>query len=609
MKNILTLLLIGLSFSGYSQDRPYTNSNAHSHNDYINNIPFYRAYHQEFGSIEADIFPMQGELAVAHDKKDIDVNTTLTKLYLNPILELLSKDPQRKLRLLIDIKENHLEVLPILIKQLQPLNSLLSTPLAEKQLQIVISGNRPKPADFYNYPDYIFFDHDLSSNLTADQAKRVGLVSVPFPRFSKWNGLGALTAADEQRVKAVIDSAHRLNKQIRFWAAPDTKTAWITQMNLGVDVIGTDKIEDLGDLLKNLSKSTFRQESVVPTYKPTYRSDGKPGKVKNIILLIGDGMGLAHSYSAYTANQGKLNLFQMQNIGLSITTPANAYGTDSAAGATAMATGEKTNNRHIGTDPAGKSLKSIMSYASEAGKKTAIIVSESITGATPSSFYAHQTERDESLAIANDLTEAGIDIIVASGKKVINTPLNGTSSFQKLQNKGYTTVNSMDELMRSESNKIVAIMDDSVTRNVLDGRGPYLSNAFTKVTDILKKNPKGFFMMLEGSKIDGGGHSNNLPMLITESLDFDQVVGEALRFADENGETLVVVTADHECGGLTLLDGNIAKGEVIAEFATNDHTGIPVPVYAYGVHADQFRGIYQNTELFKKMLSLIQPSK
>lgn len=609
MKTILTLLLIALNFLCYSQDISYTNANAHSHNDYRNNIPFHRAYHQGFGSIEADIFPMHGELLVAHDKKDININQTLPNLYLNPILEVLSKNPERKLQLLIDIKENHLEVLPLLIKQLQPLRSLISTATADKQLRIIISGNRPKPADFYNYPDYIFFDHDLSTDLTPDQAKRVGLVSLPFTRFSKWNGLGSLTTADKKRVKAVIDSVHRLKKQIRFWGAPDTKTAWLTQMNLGVDVIGTDRIEDLGDLLKNLSRSTYRQESIAPIYKPSYRSDGKPGKVKNIIFLIGDGMGLAHSYSAYTANQGKLNLFQMQNIGLSITTPADAYGTDSAAGATAMATGEKTNNRHIGTDINGRSLKSIMSFASEAGKKTAIIVSESITGATPSSFYAHQTERDESLAIANDLPEAGIDIVVASGKKIINSPFKGTSSVQKLQNKGYTTVNTMDELMRSEADKIVAIMDDSVTRTVLEGRGPYLTKAFTKVSDILKKNPKGFFMMLEGSKIDGGGHSNNLPMLITESLDFDQVVGEALRFADENGETLVVVTADHECGGLTLLDGNIEKGEVTVEFTTNDHTGIPVPVYAYGVHADEFRGIYQNTELFKKMLSLLQSSK
>jgi alkaline phosphatase len=250
-----------------------------------------------------------------------------------------------------------------------------------------------------------------------------------------------------------------------------------------------------------------------------------------------------------------------------------------------------------------------MSFASEVGKKTAIIVSESITGATPSAFYAHQTERDESLAIANDLSEAGIDIIVGSGKNIMHRSFAGTSSYEKLKIKGYDTINTVDELMLSEADKIVAILDDSVTRPVLDGRGTYLSSVFRKVTGILNKNSKGFFMMLEGSKIDGGGHSNNLPMLITESLDFDQVVGEALRFADEDGETLVVVTADHECGGLTLLNGDIERGEVTAEFATNDHTGIPVPVYAYGVHANDFKGIYQNTELFKKMLSLLKSAK
>jgi len=113
-------------------------------------------------------------------------------------------------------------------------------------------------------------------------------------------------------------------------------------------------------------------------------------------------------------------------------------------------------------------------------------------------------------------------------------------------------------------------------------------------------------MMVEGSQIDHGGHSNNLKQVITENSDFDQVVGNALRFADEDGETLVIVTADHETGGLTLLDGNIKNGYVWGDFSTNDHTGTPVPVFAYGPHAGDFRGVYQNTEIFNKILALIK---
>ena len=254
MKNILSALLIFISFLGNAQIKYYSVSNAHSHNDYRNSTPFYKAFREGFGSIEADVFPRQGKLLVAHDKEDLDSSKTLNSLYLDPILEELSKNPKRKLRLLIDIKENHLEILPILMKALEPLRTFLSTARAQKQLQIVISGNRPKPADFHSYPDYVFFDHDLSVELTPEQARRVGLVSVSFTKFSKWDGVGVLPAADEQRVRAVIDSAHQLKKEFRFWAVPDTEKAWLMQMKLGADVIGTDRIEDLGKMLKRLSK-------------------------------------------------------------------------------------------------------------------------------------------------------------------------------------------------------------------------------------------------------------------------------------------------------------------------------------------------------------------
>ena len=139
----------------------------------------------------------------------------------------------------------------------------------------------------------------------------------------------------------------------------------------------------------------------------------------------------------------------------------------------------------------------------------------------------------------------------------------------------------------------------------MDGRGDFLPLAFNKVTSTFKSNPAGFFMMIEGSQIDHGGHANNLQQVISENSDFDKVVGNALRFADEDGETLVIVTADHETGGLTLLDGSIAKGYVLGDFSTNDHTGTPVPVFAYGPHSADFRGVYNNTEIFKKLLALI----
>ncbi len=594
-----------------AQLKAYTPADAHSHNDYLNSIPFYRAYQRGFGSIEADVFPLKGDLSVAHDKDKITKERTLSSLYLKPAQEALSKDKTRRIRLLIDIKENHKEALAILVKQLEPMKQLLATPSKEGQLTIIISGNRPQPSNFKNYPDYIFFDDSRQAKHTPEQWKRVGLVSTDFSKITKWNGKGVLTQEDLAKVKNVVDSTHAAGKPLRFWATPDSKSAWIALMKLGVDVIGTDKVEELGAFLEAKRNNEYHAPEPYAVYKPTYRTDGKPGKVKNILLLIGDGMGLPHAYATYTVNRGQLNLFQFQSIGLSITTAADAYGTDSAAGATAMATGEKTNNRAVGVDTAGKPLKSLVSHAAEAGMKTAVVAASDLTDATPAAFYAHQKERSESIAIAHDLAavQTDIDILVGAGRKSFEAKSGGSSAVDKLQAKGYTVVEQMDAFVASDASKLVALVPDSVIRPVMDGRGEFLSSAFKKVRTAFASHPKGFFLMLEGSQIDSGGHSNNMAQLITENADFDKVVGEALRFADENGETLVLVTADHETGGLTLLDGNISEGYVIGEFSTDDHTGIPVPVYAYGPHSNDFRGVYQNTEIFNKLLSLIKQYK
>jgi alkaline phosphatase len=175
-----------------------------------------------------------------------------------------------------------------------------------------------------------------------------------------------------------------------------------------------------------------------------------------------------------------------------------------------------------------------------------------------------------------------------------------------MREKGYTVIRNFHDFLNSPAKKILALMDDSVTRPKMNGRGNYLPLAFNKVIQSFRNCPEGFFMMIEGSQIDHGGHSNNLKQVVTENSDFDRVVGDAMRFADVDGETLVIVTADHETGGLTLLDGNISNGYIWGDFSTNDHTGTPVPVFAYGPHALDFRGVYSNTEIFNKLFRLIK---
>ncbi|MBD1395464.1 alkaline phosphatase [Mucilaginibacter glaciei] len=589
-----------------AQKTTYTVADAHSHNDYKNSIPFYRAYEKGFGSIEADVYAVNGQLMVAHAVKEIDPERSLKKLYTDPLIKKLAIDKQRNLRLLIEIKNDYKAVLPLVISELKPLQSYLAYPGHPGRLSIVMTGAVPPAAEMANYPDWITFDVGSIKGYTPAQLNKIGLVSMPFSKYLHWNGKGVLNGNELARIKGGIDSVHRAGKMIRFYETPDTKSSWLALVRLGVDVIGTDKIEELGDFLNHKKANEYTAPLAYSTYTPTYKTDGAVKKVKNIILCIGDGIALSQLYATYTANRGDLNIFKMLNIGFSVTNSADAYITDSAAGATAFASGQKTNDRAIGVTPDGKPLKSLADYSFEAGKKTADIVACDLADATPAAFYAHNMERSNELAIANDIAKSNIDIFLGAGYGNFARKLNGVSAIDKMQQRGYSLIRNYDEFLKSGQPKILALMDDSVVRPKIEGRGDYLPQAFNKVAQAFKNHPKGFFMMVEGSQIDHGGHNNNLVQVITENGDFDRVVGEALKFADADGETLVIVTADHETGGLTLLDGSIKNGYVWGDFSTNDHTGTPVPVFAYGPHALDFRGVYSNTEIFKKLVQLIK---
>jgi alkaline phosphatase len=237
------------------QPRSYSTANAHSHNDYANPIPFYLAYQNGFGSIEADIYSIHDSLFVAHNKQDIRSTRTLSSLYLIPIEHALDSNRNRKLILLVDIKDDYRITLPLLEKELVSLKRFLSGQSGNRQLTIVISGNRPSPQEYKNYPLNIVFDDDLKLVHDKEEWKRVGLVSLPFYRISRWNGKEYINSEDSVKLKKVIDSVHAAKKQIRFWGAPDNEMSWELQKQLGVDLIGTDKIGELANFLRS-SKSS-----------------------------------------------------------------------------------------------------------------------------------------------------------------------------------------------------------------------------------------------------------------------------------------------------------------------------------------------------------------
>jgi len=616
MHKLTFILFVFFWYSGIAQSSSYTVANAHSHNDYEQRIPFWTAYNEGFGSIEADIFLRNDTLLVAHEAKELNPQRTLEKLYLQPIESCVRKhngfpyvDSRKQLQLLIDVKTDSINTLNKLVDVLKKYPSLINN----NAVKFVITGNRPDERLFTSYPSFISFDGELFKDYSNEALTKIVLLSDNFKQYSESNGKGIFTERDQHVLEAAVKKAHDLHKPVRFWGAPDFINAWYRFMHLQVDYINTDHIVALSSFLNTLPKTTYTSNgNTYQTYHPTYKTDGTDKPVKNIILLIGDGTSYPQLYAGYTANNGALNVFNMRNTGSSKTSSHDSYITDSAPGSTAISSGVKTNNRFVGVDNTGKALPLIPVYLEKKKIKTGLVTCGDIADATPADFYAHQNEREHATEILRDLKSAPIDLMMGSGDESLNnvdildksdkTKLN-EDILKELKEK-YTIVSTVDSVLESNNKKYI-VVEKRAGLSMLMGRGDWLQKAFTKSLNTLSKNKAGFFLMTEGAQIDYGGHDNNLPYVATEVMDFDQVIGKALQFADKDGETLVVVTADHETGGLTLLDGDYKKGYVAGQFSTNDHTALPVPVFAYGPQSQLFKGVYENTEIFYKIMQAL----
>ena len=334
-------------------------------------------------------------------------------------------------------------------------------------------------------------------------------------------------------------------------------------------------------------------------------SNMKQPHAKNIIFFIGDGMGLHQMFSAYTANGGSLSVDSVTHVGLQKTQSANKYITDSAASGTAMACGKKTNNGVIGKDTALNDLESILKFAERHQMASGLVSTSSITHATPASFIANEDSRNSYEAIAADFLETDIDVFIGGGLNHFTQREDGRDLTRELQEKGYTVTTTIDEMKNFTGGKLAAFTADIHNPRMLDGRGDMLPASTKKAIELLDQNENGFFMMVEGSQIDWGGHANDAEYVIAETIDFFETVQVALDFAKEDGETLVVITADHETGGMMILNGDYEKKTVETVFNTGGHTGIMIPVYAYGPGAELFTGIYENTEFKQKFITAL----
>lgn len=331
-----------------------------------------------------------------------------------------------------------------------------------------------------------------------------------------------------------------------------------------------------------------------------------PPPPQNIILLIGDGMGLAQVSTAYYFQDEEPSFSRFQSIGFHISSASSHKITDSAAGATAFSAGVKTYNGAIGVNPDTVPVPTILEWAAAQGKRTGLVATSSITHATPASFYAHVRSRNMAEDIATDLLNSDVDFFAGGGYEYFANRKDEQDYVAALQGKGFTMgIDSLPPRLAAGDKYGFLLADDGMPK-MQEGRGAFLPKATQLALEFLDDDPDGFFLMVEGSQIDWGGHDNDGEYIVQEVQDFDRTINLALDFAKQHGNTLVIVTADHETGGLSLSSqkvfGRSDYNQISLTFSTGGHSASLIPVFAYGPGEELFQGIYQNSAIYHKMM-------
>ena len=337
-----------------------------------------------------------------------------------------------------------------------------------------------------------------------------------------------------------------------------------------------------------------------------------PLKPRNIILLIGDGMGLTQISAGMYMNNNHLHMERFPVVGLHKNYSHDNLVTDSAAGATAFSCGVKTYNGAIGVDQDTIPVKTILEDASEQGMKTGLVASSSIVHATPASFAAHNRLRKNYEEIALDMVDSGVDLLIGGGKSYFDRrAMDSLNLYDDLRRGGFQISDYFERDFSSfEADslkmKYAYLTADKEPLTKEAGR-EYLVSASNRAIDFLSTrsmNDKGFFLMIEGSQIDWAGHANNFPYMVDELLEYDEVVKNVLDFAEQDGNTLVILTADHETGGLAINYGS-KMDSIVPAFTSDYHTATMIPVFAFGPGAEAFSGIYENTAIYHKMMEAL----
>lgn len=394
--------------------------------------------------------------------------------------------------------------------------------------------------------------------------------------------------------------------------APTAETAKPADAKAG----GKWAIPAIGMIPKGFPKPIKPEPQIVKRtipYTPPTRDAltcSKEGNPRTVIMFIGDGMGPTHTYIGKIGGAGfhaKSHIELCDYLAMASTEASDFPITDSAAGATALAAGVKTTNGTVGLDANGNEVPCLVDDAQKANKWTGIVSKDSITGATPACFFAHSSSRGSEADIAAQAPGSGVNLFIAGGAKIFETPAaDGTVLKDKATEAGYLFTKELGALKSADlaETKVMALLSDGSILNST-AEGPLGCAETTKIAiEKLSKSPNGFFLMVEGARIDKESHKNDAAKLIDEAVDFDQAVGVALEYAEQQGDVLVVVTADHETGGVSVPFVNIEDETFTLVFSTASHTGVPVYAAAAGLGAPNFHGFIDNTDIPKIIRSV-----
>lgn len=471
-----------------------------------------------------------------------------------------------------------------------------------------------KKANWYmtpvkEYGDLHFVSALPQAKVNMTVSKEDGTYTVKLQNTSEvvsFQNILQLTGADGQIIVPAFWSDNFISLlpgQIKTVTCRCREEGEVKVQTWNTDIIQNSDTRDRSRYANDSFRDDDRYFVAVP-YATVHVNQVEGKEIKNVIFMIGDGMGLEHISTGWVLNGGALNLDNFLYTGFSRTYAVDKLITDSCAGGSALGTGVKTNYGWMGLDPEGNPVESSLRVAQSKGKKTGIIATCRLNDATPVDFFGHSNNRDDEAGIATQYVDSDIDFIAGGGIKFWQNREDGRDLVEEMKAKGYEFATTNEEMEAAKGDKVLALLAETEMPPALE-RDNYLERATMKAIETLD-NKNGFFLMVEGSCIDDWAHKQKVGYMAEELFEFDRTVGKVLEWAEKDGHTLVVVTADHNTGGLTLIKGSLKDRSVKVHFSTKGHNGIAVPVFAYGPHAEEFTGIHENAEVGQTVINLLK---